>query len=119
MNQLIADSLPDIDDCPAFGPDDETCFAEIREVLAKHGKLHRFGLTLLHEHFEIRPDEILLETCDPVNRVLTIRPEPIAAHPAGQHRETNWRLDSMNAVQACMQICKMDSDNRHTGKEHL
>jgi len=118
--KLETGTLLDIDDCPPFGPDDEACFTEIREVLSKHGKLHRFGMTLLHGHFEIGEDEILLETCDPLSRTLTIRPEPVAAHPPGQHRETNWRLDTMGSVQSCMQICKVNNDtNRHVGKDHL
>lgn len=112
-------TLPDIDDCPPFGPDDEACFADIRQVLEKHGKLQRFGLTLLHQHFDVASDEILLETCDPVNRTLMVTPQPRSEHPVGRHRQTNWRLDSMSATQECTQICSMDSDNNHCGSSHL
>lgn len=44
------------------------------EVLSRHGKLNPFGLSLLHDHFEMAEDEVLKETCDPQTRTLTMSP---------------------------------------------
>lgn len=33
------------------------CLAELREVLGKHDRLNRFGITLIHKHFELSEDE--------------------------------------------------------------
>ena len=52
--------LPTIDEVVPVGPDDEACINEIRSVLARHNALQRFGITLLHKHFDITDDEVLL-----------------------------------------------------------
>jgi hypothetical protein len=33
---------------------------EVRQVLAMHGALRRFGVTLQHQHFDLADDEILV-----------------------------------------------------------
>lgn len=53
---------------------DADCLNEIREVLEKHDNLGRFGLALLHNHFELKTDEILLETTDVETREQFLRP---------------------------------------------
>jgi hypothetical protein len=45
-----------------LGDRDRAVMDEVREVLAKHGALGRFGLTLLHSHFEVAHDEVLAES---------------------------------------------------------
>lgn len=47
--------------------------AELREVLLKHGFENRFGVCLLHKHFEIGEDEIPVEESDEGRRISTIR----------------------------------------------
>ncbi|WP_009965197.1 hypothetical protein [Verrucomicrobium spinosum] len=71
--QSLAD-LPDIDEVPEFSDADRDCLDAVRAVLRKHGKLSTFGLTLLHQHFDLQEDEVLLETADPATRTITIRP---------------------------------------------
>jgi hypothetical protein len=69
--------------------------AEVREVLARHGRLDRFGLTLLHSHFDLANDEILVETVDKAGRTLTTRPLSAAAtEPGATLVESSWRLDA-------------------------
>lgn len=53
---------------------DADCLEEIRQVLARHNCLERFGLALLHNHFELADDEILLETTDVNTREQYLRP---------------------------------------------
>ena len=63
----IADVRP-IDDS------DAECLEEIRAVLAKHNYLDRFGVTLLHNHFDVTDDEMMLETTDLERREHLVRP---------------------------------------------
>jgi hypothetical protein len=63
----IADVRP-IDDS------DAACLNEIRDVLEKHKALQRFGVSLLHRHFEVADDEFMLETTDEANREHWVRP---------------------------------------------
>ena len=66
--------LSDIHAVEALNDDDRACLAGIREVLERHGRLDRFGVSLLHKHFEMEPDEILVEQVDEVGRKLMIKP---------------------------------------------
>jgi hypothetical protein len=45
--------LVDIDDVRPVDATDQVVFDEVRKVLARHGALQRFGLTLLHQHFDV------------------------------------------------------------------
>lgn len=66
--------LSHIADVPPIGDVDEPCLSEIRDVLEKHGNLHRFGIALLHNHFDLSDDEIMMETTDLEKREHFVRP---------------------------------------------
>lgn len=95
--------LPDINEVLPLSEDDRICRDEIRKILAKHGKLGRFGICLLHSHFPISDDEILTETVDVANRILTI--QPAKKHDVSTRRtiETMWRLDNGATLLCCHQ----------------
>ncbi len=63
-------SLKDIDSVEPINDSDTDCLIEIRDVLKKHGKMERLGVALLHSHFDLESDEILLESSDEENRTL-------------------------------------------------
>ncbi len=63
-----------IDDVRPIDESDAACLEEIRQVLEKHGALSRFGLTLLHSHFDLADDELMLETTDQQKREHRVRP---------------------------------------------
>lgn len=107
--------LPDVTEVEPCGANDEACLAEIRQVLAKHGALKRFGLTLLHSHFPITDDEVLVETCDIQNRTLTIKPVKAAEVDEGESIETAWDAASGSRTLACRVRCL----KHDRGKEHL
>lgn len=114
MGDLMA-ALPDIDDAEARSEADDMCFAEIREVLERHGAVGRFGITLLHQHFDVADNELLVEQVDVDTRTLTIRPV-LAAEVAGQRvKETHWRLDTDATLTACVPVqhCYVDNKNDH------
>ena len=108
MNNL-AFRLPNIDEVRPFSEDDETCFEDIKQVLTKHGRLQRFGVCLLHEHFPITGDEVLVESCDPSTRTLTTRPVNRAQFGPTKPVETSWRLDTGEALGECYQ----DKEGNH------
>lgn len=62
--------LPDIDAIEPLNEKDLPCIQEIQQVLEKYGSRGRFGLHLLHEHFDVAPDEAMVETVDYENRIL-------------------------------------------------
>jgi hypothetical protein len=89
-----------------LGEADREVLDEIREVLAKHGALERFSLTLIHSHFDLRDDEVLVEVVDTSARTLTIQPRPKRDPDAlGDPIETSWRLDSPSGEPICVLYC--------------
>lgn len=99
-------TLPDIDEVAPMSEADQPCLAEIRAVLAKYDALQRFGVVLLHEHFEVADDEVLVETIDVETRTLTSRPEKIAELSQYSSVETSWRLDDLDAMARCTTACR-------------
>lgn len=99
-------TLPDVDDVAPLSNADQPCLTEIRAVLIKHGALQRFGVALLHEHFEVADDEILVETIDVKTRTLTSRPEKLVELSKYNSVETSWRLDDLNAMARCTTACR-------------
>ena len=80
---------------------DLQCMAEVRKVLIKHGKRDRFGLALLHKHFDMDDNEVLLESTDKQARELNIR--PVKRDEAADSVPTIWMLldDQMRSIQDC------------------
>ncbi|GAA5124103.1 hypothetical protein GCM10025762_48610 [Haloechinothrix salitolerans] len=113
--------LPDISEVVPFGAreEDQRCFDEIRAVLQKYDALQRFGVTLLHEHFDIGDDEVLVESVDVVNRVLSSTPGKPNRRPGVI--ETSWRLDDPVGRQRCETLCIRDRDidgNEYHRQQH-
>jgi len=80
-----------VEDAHPIDASDMECFAEIRAVLEKYGKLQRFGVSLLHKHFDLAPGEVLLETTDARNRSMSIQPTIIDSSDI-QAIDTQWYL---------------------------
>ncbi|WP_199439310.1 hypothetical protein [Umezawaea beigongshangensis] len=87
--------LPHIDDVDNLSLQDADCLAEVAAVLKRHGASQRFGVTLLHSHFPMENDEVLLEHVDEENRVLTHRVVTRSELDDAETIETAWRLDSI------------------------
>jgi hypothetical protein len=115
MKQLVVaditgnNDLPHINDITPLNDADMTCVNELRDVLKKHGALDRFGITLLHKHFDIEPDEVLVERTDEASKVQTIRPYKKAELDTCI-QQTAWRLSDDAAVMGCYTVCIRDSD---------
>lgn len=103
-------SLPAIDEVEAIGETDRKVLEEIREVLARHDQMDRFGVCLLHKHFDLTENEIAVEYTDIEKRTSTIIVEPKDAS-TGRVIQTNWRFrkDGSQNVTVCELKCHYDS----------
>lgn len=115
---MIADSLwndlKDIDEVSPVNEQDLPCLGEIRDVLKRHGLQERFGVALLHKHFDLSPGEMLVEQTDKANRTLTIT--AMMPQEAGRTVGTIFRLndgDGLDVCLGCMQYCGADVQGNH------
>lgn len=105
LETLQYSTLPDIDDVSPIGEKDYEVLSEIREVMERHGYFDRFGIMLLHKHFDIGEEEMLVEHTDVTNRTLTLTVEPKTT-PNERVIETQWRFKSTpKAITACELRC--------------
>lgn len=94
---------------------DLACMAELREVLARHGRLDRFALHLVHKHFELAPHEVMVEYNDPVAREQHLRVERRDARSLREAIPTTWLLDApAQPVVTC--VCAYRADVGHLGR---
>ncbi len=100
-------SFPDIGETHSLDESDKHVMEKIRDVLSEHNKLDRFGLTLLHKHFEVAPDEILVESVNVEKRELVVSPVKLAliGSEMPSAYETQWKLSTGAAAQVCVTRC--------------
>jgi hypothetical protein len=117
MEQAVTNwnEYPHVNEVERLNPSDLTCMEELRDVLLRHGKLDRFGVTLLHHHFSLNEDEILVESCDEEQRTLTIRPEPRASISHEAALQTSWELKEGGPIMVCNAVCRQDGKGNHSG----
>jgi hypothetical protein len=60
--------LQDLTSTPPLDDSDMACLSEVRDTLARHGKLRRFAVHLAHRHFDLGEGEVLIERPDDVAR---------------------------------------------------
>lgn len=82
--------LPRFEAAEGLGPRDAEFVSDLVAVLAKHGNLDRFGLCLLHDHFPLAADEVLVETHDPEARTLHVEVEK--AEETRHAKASQWRF---------------------------
>lgn len=85
---------------------DDLCLKEIQQVVEKYGLSSKFGVALLHKHFDIGEDEILLEKNDPITRSLITQPVKASEAQNESFATTIWRFDGGNRY-GCS-FCKKD-----------
>ena len=106
--------VADLRDVPALDRHDLACMAELREVLMRHGRLERFALHLVHKHFELAADEVLVEYSDPQAREQVLRVERRAAAALHGATPTTWTLATPEPLVAC--VCAYRADHGHLGR---
>lgn len=77
MSRLVVErvqwsTLNDVDVVEPLGEHDHAVLSELRDVLIRHGFTSRFGICLLHRHFDLADDEIAVEDTDVGSRVSTV-----------------------------------------------
>lgn len=108
-------SLIDVDDVKPVDDQDYVVLEEIRQVLAKHGSTERFGICLLHRHFDVAAGEIAVEYTDTASRISTVRVEQHG--PEGNYLQTMWRFGSSpENVTVCVRRCNNYGGHKN---EHL
>jgi hypothetical protein len=106
-------STKHISDVIARSSLDDPLFKELAEVLKKYEAEDRFGITLLHKHFELQLDETLVEYTNEENRIQKIVVEKIAAVDQSQTIETSWSLKDGQILMRCQ--CIKQGDNHNHG----
>ena len=126
MNQVLQiqatqwSELPDVDDVRPISEHDSACLRDLRDVLVQHGALARFGISLLHTHFPVGQDEIMLETTDETTRTQTVAPVHIGDGinlPGKTMLITQLRLCEGDMIATVGCGCLRDK-NGHTGRGH-
>lgn len=85
--------LSNLMDVHELTQNDDQCLIELQSIIEKHGLTSKFGVALLHKHFEIEEDEVLLESNDPILRTLTSQPIKTEKAESGDYATTIWRFD--------------------------
>ena len=106
-------SMPDIHGVIEFSEEDTDCLKEIRDVLKKHNVMDRFGITLLHTHFDIAEDEMLLETTDVEQRTQLIR--PVKKNDFLNNHDVDIMTTSLKFVDGNMVVMQNCGCLRHQG----
>lgn len=68
--------LPDMADgtVGVLDANDQACLKDLGSWLVKTGYNSRFGISLLHNHFQTSDDELFVQTTDQVNRSINLKP---------------------------------------------
>ena len=119
INEFRNSLLPDIDNISELDETDSAALEEIRATLEKYGKLERFGVCLLHTHFAVSEDEVLVETCDPENRELLTRTVAKENQLAQNIVETMWRFDDPKLGRTCFRTCSANGPNGTHKNKHV
>jgi hypothetical protein len=108
--------LLDIGRVTPLSEGDEALFDELHAVLKKHGALHRFGVSLLHQHFPIGDSEVLLEATDKQGRIQVTRPVDKSELIGVRQIETAWRLDTGKPISIlnCVEMPDGSHQARHS-----
>jgi hypothetical protein len=110
----------DIADVEPLSEQDAKVLGELRDVLVRHNAIDRFGISLLHKHFDLSEDERLVESTDLETRTLTLK--PTSSKIEDRTITTAWRftVDSSSATPElrCVTECPWGPDSKHQGIRH-
>ncbi|MCB1814472.1 MAG: hypothetical protein KDK04_22530 [Candidatus Competibacteraceae bacterium] len=78
------ETLTEISDVPRISPLDEAVLKEIGDIILRYGQQQRFGVVLLHKHFDIAQGEKAVERVDLNSRtsVVDVESSTINAIPS-------------------------------------
>jgi len=113
LNPMKWSDLTHIDDIKPIDDGDEAVLADIRDILLKHGAVDRFGVFLVHKHFELEPYEYVLEETDEDERVQTLTVQR-GDDPDQNTIQTMWQFqqDGETAVTKCVLRCNYNRGHK-------
>jgi hypothetical protein len=106
--------VEDLHDTEPLSQADVECMKDLRAVLARHGRLGRFALHLIHKHFEIADDEVLVEYSEAANREQFFRVEKASSEVARHAIPTTWTLEHLEPTARC--VCAWRATHGHLGR---
>jgi len=99
-------TMPHIDDVDSISDGDYEVIREIGEVLRRHGREEKFGVCLLHKHFNLKEGERMCEETDFENKMLISRIASASDYSEKEIIETMWRFPrGIQAVTVCERVC--------------
>lgn len=105
-------SFPHINEVEPLSASDTVILERIKDILLEHGAIDRFGVHLIHKHYDIDDDEIVVEYTDEEKRIqTTIVQHRDVLNSSLRPIETQWRFNRETASMACVGYC--DYNNGH------
>lgn len=103
MNSLTVQPMQwkpiiNISEAEGFTSRDAACFKEVRDVMGKYGLLDKYGISLIHRHFDIDDDECLIEKVDVDSRTLSVAPMKKRDLQPNSTTTTMWKLTKGDEV---------------------
>ena len=93
---------------------DRSILEAIKAVLLEHDAVERFGVHLVHKHFDLTEDEIIMEYTDEDARTQFTQVEKYEeAFANGLPLETQWRFNRETASMGCVGFCLYNNGHRH------
>lgn len=111
--------LPELHQTPPLDDGDLACLAEVRDVLARYGKLARFAVHLAHRHFDLGQGEVLIERPDPEGRTQHVSVGRLEDEPMA--RPTTWLFEEgpeMRLSDAVYCVCVSDPNKTEACVRH-
>lgn len=116
LTPLVHNNLKDIDEVEKLNDSDLKCINQVREILKQHQKEDKFGVLLLHKHFDIDEDEIMLESIDLKTRTLTTKPVKTSTLKNSSFIQTVWAFSNEPSLnRSCQSCCPYDKSGKHYG----
>lgn len=115
---LAVNNLNNINDVERRLESEAGFFTEVRELLKRHGLEKKYGLALLHKHFDLDDDEVLMEYTDLENRMLVSKATKRTEISFVNAIETVWSLDNDNVTTGCAVFCFYNNEARQHVPQH-
>ena len=105
-----------IDDIEQLNDSDYDVISELGDVLRRHGLEDKFGVCLLHKHFDMNDGDRMFEETDHENEILVSRKVSSDSYRAEDSIETMWRFSKgIDSVTVCERVCDyfLGHKNKH------
>lgn len=106
--------IADLHDTPPLDDSDAACMRDVREVLLRHNKVDRFALHLVHKHFDLAEDEVLVEYNESDTREQFFKVEKATDEIMSNSIPTTWTLEKIEPMARC--VCAYRQGQGHLGR---